>query len=53
METAPKRGDSDNTLLAKIAQNLANRHAGTKPPKYGDSRNRLLAKIAHNLTYGL
>lgn len=54
VETAPKYGDSDNTLLAKICQNLANRHAGAKAPKYGDSKNRLLAKIAYNLvTYGL
>lgn len=54
MDTAPKYGDSDNTLLAKICQSVANRHAGTKPPRYGDSKNRLLAKIAYNLvTYGL
>lgn len=47
MDTAPKFGDCNNVLLAKIVQVLSNKHSAPQlAPHAGDSDNRLLFKWA-------
>jgi len=54
VDSAPKYGDSDNTLLFKIVQKLSDNNGGAFAPRYGDSTNRLLQKWAKLLfTYGI